>query len=215
MSRITPVDRPIFWLAREAGQIVASGVTPVGAETLTRSSDVISADSENAFLGAVAGQAGGYNPLPDVGEWVEAGIYSYGDDLLIARKPHVRPAGDPTDISLASLYGVYRPGEDVWEWVSGEVVYEGALRSWEGVTYELYRDIGANNFAPPPDNLAHWRIPSGGEIGEWVSGEALTYDPDNPIYRTYEGVTYKLIQNPGINIWPPPTVPALWELVEA
>lgn len=59
---------------------------------------------------------------------------------------------------------------------------------------------------------ALWRCedcePAGGT--EWVSGEQLTYDPDNPIIRTYQGRVYQLRQNPGINIWPPPTVPALW-----
>lgn len=52
--------------------------------------------------------------------------------------------------------------------------------------------------------------PPPAQYTEWVSGEQLTYNPDKPIIRTYQGRKYQLRQNPGINIWPPPTVPALW-----
>lgn len=46
--------------------------------------------------------------------------------------------------------------------------------------------------------------------GEWVSGEQGIQIGDR---RTYQGVIYECRQNPGINIWPPPTVPALWLVI--
>jgi len=45
---------------------------------------------------------------------------------------------------------------------------------------------------------------------EWVSGEQGLQIGDQ---RTYQGVTYVIVGNVGINIWPPPTVPALWQPV--
>lgn len=46
--------------------------------------------------------------------------------------------------------------------------------------------------------------------GEWVSGEQGIVPGDR---RTYQGNVYECVQIPGVNIWPPPTVPALWKLI--
>jgi hypothetical protein len=47
-------------------------------------------------------------------------------------------------------------------------------------------------------------------IGEWVSGEQGLKIGDK---RTYQGITYSVRQALGVNIWAPPTVPALWAKV--
>lgn len=171
MPYIHATDRPLLWAVTQSNAILASGLTEVGGLTITGEDKALVSDAdENAFLGAVAGSAGDYNPLPDVGEWVEAGIYGWRDGLVIVRQSHTR-LHDPDDAGVGALYGIYRPGVDVWEWVAGEVLQVGARRSYEGVVYELYRDIGANNWSPPPQVAAHWRVVVE-TPGEWAAGVA-------------------------------------------
>lgn len=55
-----------------------------------------------------------------------------------------------------------------------------------------------------------WVDESAPQVGAWVSGEQGLKIGD---LRTYQGITYRVRQNPGINSWPPPTVPALFEAV--
>lgn len=54
-----------------------------------------------------------------------------------------------------------------------------------------------------------------GEIAQWVSGEVIVFDPgadiDDRPTRMYEGAIYRLINHPGVNIWPPPTAASIWE----
>lgn len=88
----------------------------------------------------------------------------------MVRQSHTRQH-NPDDPGVGALYGIYRPGVDVWEWVAGEVLQVGARRSYEGVVYELYRDIGANNWSPPPQVAAHWRVVVE-TPGEWAAGVA-------------------------------------------
>jgi LmbE family N-acetylglucosaminyl deacetylase len=84
-----------------------------------------------------------------------------------------------------------RYADKVWKsainanvWVPGSV---GAEALW------------IDEAAPPPP-----------VIGEWVSGEQGLKIGDK---RTYQGVTYSVRQSLGVNIWAPPTVPALWAKV--
>lgn len=209
MPHVIAVDRPLLWAVGDP--VVASGVMETGGLVVT-GLVLYSDPDENALMSALATAGVTAPPLPDVGIELTAGeIYDYSGTLVMVRHDTVRVAGNPLD--QVSEYGIYQPGTDVWEWVAGEVLVEGQRRSWEGVVYELYRDIGANNWFPPPQVPAHWQVVVEPGATEWVSGEPLIYDPENPIRRTYEGNIYELRQNPGINIWPPPTVPALWLLI--
>jgi hypothetical protein len=199
MPYIHATDRPLLWAVTQSNAVLASGLTEVGGLTITGEDKALVSDAdENAFLGAVAGSAGDYNPLPDVGEFVEAGIYGWQGGLVVVRQPHTRQH-NPDDPGVGALYGIYRPGVDVWEWVAGEVLQVGARRSYEGVVYELYRDIGANNWSPPPQVAAHWRVVVE-TPGGWAAGVA--YKVGDVV--TYNGHTWRCDQaHTSIALWYP------------
>jgi len=78
MPYIHATDRPLLWAVTQSNAILASGLTEVGGLTITGEDKALVSDAdENAFLGAVAGRGGDYNPLPDAGEWVEAGAIGF------------------------------------------------------------------------------------------------------------------------------------------
>lgn len=205
--QISATDRVLSWAALRDGAIVVAGVTVPG--DTTASATLRYADDELAFLGEVAGLAGGYNPLPDAGEWVEAGaIYGYAGGLVIVRQSHTRTEHAPEDVP--ALIAVYRAdASEALEWVANEQVQVGTRRLYGGVLYECLQAHMTLSTWTPEVTPALWRVvESEPETGEWVSGEQGVQPGD---LRTYEGVTYRALQSPGINIWPPPTVPAIWE----
>lgn len=212
MPTIYAIDRPLLWAVTQSNAVLASGLTEVGGLTITGEDKALVSDAdENAFLGAVAGRGGDYNPLPDAGEWVEAGaIYGYAGGLVIVRQSHTRTEHAPEDVP--ALFIVWREDAgEVLEWVAREQVHLGTRRVYDGVLYECLQPHVTQEDWTPPVTPALWReVIEQSEPGEWVSGEQGVQPGD---LRTYEGVTYRALQSPGINIWPPPTVPAIWEAV--
>ena len=90
MPNITAIDRALLCAVLDGPQQGAAETTITGEWR-----QLLSATDEPAFLAAVAGKAGSYNPLPDVGEWLEAGaIYGYaggaGYRAPVARPHHLR-----------------------------------------------------------------------------------------------------------------------------
>lgn len=210
MPHIIATERALYWAVGEP--VVAAGLIEVSGALLTGLS-LRSSANENEFLGLVAGKASDYAPLPAVGEWLEAGnIYGYKGGLIIVRQSHNRMHYAPED--TPALFSVYRENvTDALEWVANERVEVGMRRTYGGLVYQCLQAHTAESTGTPVQTLGVlWAvyIEPGPDIPEWVSGEALTYDPVNPAKRTYQGRIYELRQNPGINIWPPPTVPALW-----
>jgi hypothetical protein len=209
MPYVIATERATYWAAGEP--VVASGLTEVGGCTVT-GLPMVSAADENEFLAQTVALAGDYNPLPDDG-WLEAGeIYGYAGGLVIVRQSHTRTEHAPEDVP--ALFSVYREGAaDTLDWVANERVEVGFRRLYGDVLYECIQAHTTQTDWTPPAVPALWKLVQeepGPGLQEWVSGEQLVYDPANPIIRTYQGRKYQLRQNPGINIWPPPTVPALW-----
>ncbi len=207
--QISATDRALSWAALRDGAIVVAGVTVPG--DTTASAELVSAESEPALLGALVSSEVAALPLPDAGEWVEAGtIYGYGGSLVIVRQSHTRTEHAPEDVP--ALISVYRAdASEALEWVANEQVQIGTRRLYGGVLYECLQAHMTLSTWTPEVTPALWRVvESEPETGEWVSGEQGVQPGD---LRTYEGVTYRALQSPGINIWPPPTVPAIWEAV--
>jgi hypothetical protein len=119
---------------------------------------LVSDADENAFLGAVAGSAGDYNPLPDVGEWVEAGaIYGYAGGLVIVRQSHTRTEHAPEDVP--ALIAVYRAdASEALEWVANEQVQIGTRRLYGGVLYECLQAHMTLSTWTPEVTPALWRV---------------------------------------------------------
>ena len=208
MPHIIATDRPTLWAVTTGTETLAAGLMEKGGLTVTGNDKTLVSDvSENAFLGKVAGKAGSYKPLPATGTPLNAGdIYGYGGGLVMVRQSHNRTEHAPADVP--ALFTVYRADAgDTLDWVMGERVEVGTRRTYGGKTWEALQ-AHQTEFSPDIVPALWGEVTS--ETGTWVSGEQGLQVGD---LRTYQGVTYRVVQNPGINIWPPPTVPALWEPV--
>lgn len=162
--------------------------------------------------------------------WVLGGTFAPGDIRSHAGKLW-RMIGGASHTALdanwqpsiaMSLWAETWPSGVIPEWRQPQGAHDaypvGFTVTLNGVFWESL--INANTTEPDTQaGLQYWQEvdangdPVVSETEVWVSGETISFDPQNPARRTYEGVTYQLLQDPGINIWPPPTVPALWEAV--
>lgn len=198
-------DERAMYLAVGA-PIVATGLTEVGAATLTGLPLIADAD-ENAFLGAVSGEAIGdsVTPLPEQGEWREAGtIYAHGDGLVICRQSHALTEHDPADVP--ALFIIYREESGTLDWIAGEQVHVGTRRMFDGAEYECLQAHVTQSDWTPPSVPALWRAvvaPS----AEWQAGTA--YKVGDRV--TYAGLLYECRQSHTAQLgWEPPNVLALW-----
>jgi hypothetical protein len=97
--------------------------------------------------------------LPDEG-WLEVGdVYHYGDQLLIVRQSHNRMHFDPSD--TPALFWVKNttsgPG-GIQEWIVGEQVAVGDLRTYEGITYVCIQAHTTQAGWTPPVVPALWGV---------------------------------------------------------
>lgn len=201
MAHVRATDRSQAWAV--GTPIVASGTLQAGDLLLTGLA-LYADEDENTLLGALATAGVTAPPLPEPGAELERGeIYDYNGTLLMVRKDTVRVPGDPR--LQVSEFGAYREGAEAFEWVAGEIVSVGTQRTYEGVLYELYRDIGANNWSPPPQVAAHWRLAATGEKWpEWVQpyGGSGTYVEGAKV--THKGFHWINVHPaPSLNVWEP------------
>lgn len=134
---------------------------------------------------------------------------TYQGSPFVVLQAHTSQSDWPPTVAVALFKRYIAPGE-VTAWVQpvgahdaypvgARVTYGG--KTWRNVT-------PANVWTPGTGSL--WTHESAPTIGAWVSGEQGLKAGD---LRTYQGTTYRVVQNPGVNIWPPPTVPALFQPV--
>lgn len=153
---------------------------------------------------------------------VKAGDVLYYERNLIEVISDHKTASHWKPNEAHSLYKRYfNPDAEPEPWVqpiSAETAYPLGFRVLH-LDRIWVSQIPANTTVPGSD-VRWWVLAEGQEpipdpnvTPEWVSGEQLTYSAANPIYRMYRGVKYQLRQSPGVNIWAPPTVPALWQVV--
>jgi hypothetical protein len=236
MSFAHAKDSSLRYAVANGNDIVAEGVAQMGDLVATRNVwTMIAEASEVEFLGALAGKVG-FPPLPATGEPVKGGqVYAYNGGHVLARQDHIRTHHAPDDEGMLALFVVWRENADeVLPWLYGEQLEKGALRTHNGKTWRALQNPGVNIWEPGSAGTeALWaeyvEVVPGPTIPNWVSGEALTYvaptnganaaDPTSDwpeaVYRMHNGVKYRLRQNPGVNIWTPPTVPAIWLAIPA
>jgi hypothetical protein len=210
MAFISATDAALLHAAIDNNITLAAGITRVGETTISGYELVSSAD-ELEFLALTVGRAGGYNPLPAMGEPVEAGvIYSYEGSLVIARQSHTRTEHDPADVP--ALFIVWREdADDVLQWIAGEQVHVGTRRIYQDVVYECIQAHVTQSDWTPPAVPALWVVvPDDAEPGEWQPNTAYVIDD----IVTYQGITYRCRQSHTSQVgWEPPNVLALWEPV--
>lgn len=181
MSEIAyPATTKRFVARNTDGSVLHVGVTEPQQVTTTGQPVLDQADDENGLLNLLSGFSDQFPPLPAAGS--EAGltqgeIYDWNGTLVMVRQSHTRTEHDPADVP--ALFLVYRPdASDVLEWVSGEWVYVGTLRTYGGETYScLQAHQTRDGWEPPNDGIINvlWEVytePGGGEA--WVdSGETV------------------------------------------
>lgn len=223
---IVASNRAVLFAALTGNEIIQSGVIELSG-AIAASVTLVAEESENAYLGKLAGKTGA-EPLPARGEKVEAGkIYAYNGGMVMARQDHIRTEHAPEDV--LALFVVYRAdAEALLPWVAGEKVERGIRRTYGGKTWSVIQGHVTQADWTPDKVPALWaeyvEAPPPQTIPDWRSGEALTYvapkngananlptsDWPEAIYRMHKGLKYRLRQNPGANIWEPQTVPAIW-----
>ena len=210
MPHVIAVSRPVLWAVHTGSDIIEAGMTQVGDLTGTGLT-LVSDESENAFLGKVAGAAGGYQALPDAGVWLEAGsIYAYAGGLVIVRQSHTRTEHAPADVP--ALFIVYRENAgDALAWVAGESVLLGTRRLHNGKLYEALQAHVTQADWQPPNVPALWReVVEAPGTPEWAVGVAYKVGDE----VTYQGATYRCLQAHTSQAgWTPVAVPSLWQVV--
>lgn len=207
-TNVNATDRPVWFATESGGQVIHAGmIETTGAigTPLTLNYDT----DEMAYLGKVADKAANYDPLPDSG-WLEAGsIYGYAGGLVIVRQSHNRTIYPPGD--TPALFCVYRPDAGLLEWIAGEPVYVGTLRSYDGVDYECLQQHVTQSDWTPPATASLWQVYTPEPpVGEW--SYPVAYKIDDEV--TYGGHLYRCLQAHTSQAgWTPPVVPALWLLV--
>lgn len=214
MATILPTTRPMLWALEADSSIAYTGITEPGNLTGTAPEYVTHyADSEPEYLAAVAGKAGGYNPLPDGGMVMAGEIYGYDGGLVIVRQSHNRTGHAPGD--APALFSTYRPdAAATLEWIANEPVLVGTQREYDGVVYAALQAHTTQEDWTPDATPALWQVveaePEPGETPAWAAGQTVAIGD----LRTYDGVTYRCIQAHTTQAgWTPPVVPALWEVV--
>jgi len=207
-TKITPKNQPARWITRAPdGTIEHDGETSVGSTTIS-GRELIHGEDEAAFLEAVSAIVpGGYNPLPAMGEPIEAGkIYSHNGEFVIARQGHTRTEHAPADVP--ALFATHRPGQGALEWVENEPVTIGTIRVRDGTEYRCIQTHQTQTGWEPENAPALWElIPNDPVAGEWASGAAYAVDD----VVTYGGTDYRCLQSHTAQVgWEPPNVPALW-----
>ena len=209
--QISATDRVLSWAALRDGAIVVAGVTVPG--DTTASAELVSAESEPALLGALVSSEVNALPLPDVGEWVEAGaIYGYAGGLVIVRQSHTRTEHAPEDVP--ALFIVWREDADeVLEWVAREQVHLGTRRVYDGVLYECLQPHVTESTWTPPATPNLWRVVENEPETPpaWVQPTSA-HDAYNIGDRvTFEGNIYESLID--ANVWSPTAYPQGWQLI--
>lgn len=105
------------------------------------------------------------------------------------------------------------PTEHCAPWIVGETYAAGHLRAYDGVKYLIMQPVNAAEHQPPnmPNGamLAIYKPYQGREGYNWVYGEYC----EAGFTRYDNGVLYRAKSDPGVNIYPPSAVPAIWETV--
>jgi len=157
--RITTTDRPRLYTLLRDGEVVASDVLHAG-DYMATGCDVVSAETENEYLAALAPVCESFPPLPDSGH-LEAGvIYQHGDQVVIVRQPHDRGVYGDDPSAYPTLWLVYREdAADVLEWIANESVERGMRRVYDGVTYRcLQPHVTQSDWTPPATLLTLWAV---------------------------------------------------------
>lgn len=214
MAYIKPITNEARWVIPTHN---VDGITTVGEATGTNNAldaGLIWAEGEAEFLEACQDEIGDYNPIPNVGEWCEAGtLYGYNDGAVICRQSHYRMAYTPEETpALWLFYNPEQPGE-ISDWIVGEQVNVGNLRKYNGTDYQCLQAHVTQVDWTPPQVLGILWVEYNPEppVGEWSYPTAYAVGA----IVTYLSITYRCLQAHTSNVaWTPlATLGVLWATI--
>ncbi len=162
-GEINKPTNPTYFLAysvdgtRHIGITEPNQVTSTGQETLTYD------DDPSAFLDAIKDvETPDLIQLPDApqgteqGEWVDRGVYQWGDLRVVCIQAHNRTIYEPTE--TPALFAIQNLTEN---WIAGEQVAVGDERNYEGTTYKCLQSHTTQTGWEPPNVPALWEVAGG------------------------------------------------------
>jgi hypothetical protein len=198
---------PLFFVAHSPDGTRHIGTTPAGLQTHSGQAEFIDAESEHEVLiqtNLKGLDFTGYNPLPESPTPVKEGLYSYGSELVLCRKPHARGLFSPEETPLLFITHRDRLGAVVW--IEDEAVERGVVRRHKGVRYRCRRKHTTDADSTPDTAGALWRVAA----KAWVVQEEVTVGD----IRRYHRVRYRCIKDHLTRVGKTPsTSPILWEVI--
>ena len=147
MSEINKPLEPTYYLAYGTG-VRHNGITqPDQVTTTGQPSFVHDADAEQFAADVDAAGVADFNPLPEIGEWVEqGGIYTHEGKTLICYQGHNRTHYDPFD--TPALFGKAKESNAPWVQPTGshDAYAIGDRVTHNGKTWES--TVAANVWEP-------------------------------------------------------------------
>jgi len=201
-QEINKPERATYFVAYDStAGVFHAGITLPDQVTTSGQPSLIADPDELAFLEQTDDIPVSYEPLPEVGEQVEQGIYEYEGSLVICRQAHLRTIFEPSE--TPALFAVYRPEnpDAALEWIPGELVYVGTRRQYQGQLYECIQQHQTLTGQTPDILPALWNAVSDEECPQWVqpTGAQDAYDVGDCV--TYEGQEW--ISTTPANVWVP------------
>jgi len=145
--------------------------------------------------------------LPKVGERVEADeLYKYNGQVYRVRKVHNVTVYSPDQIQ--ALFTVYRKETADMEWIEGEKVDIGALRTYKDIVYECIQSHQTQEDWTPDKAATLWKVYVSG-VSEWVqpTGAHDAYNKGDRVL--FDGKTYESLID--VNVWSPAVYPVGWK----
>lgn len=155
MKTHTPTDYPLFYNCYNPETGVRHvGETPVGSVTVTGQPEMISADNMEDLISQSDGvDFTNWREVPERGEYVDKGMYSYNGKLIVCYQAHVRTEHAIEDIP--ALFGMSR--SVLAEWVQPFGAHD-AYQTGDEVMFNgtQYRSVIDANVWSPAVYSAGW-----------------------------------------------------------
>ena len=155
-------------------------------------------------------------PLPSVGTPVVIGeLYKDDGQVYRVRQSHNVTSYDPDDIP--ALFTVYRKEVADMEWVIGEQVDVGTVRTYDGIKYECMQAHQTTLGWEPATTAALWKLWIAPEIIPVWKQPAGAHDAyqigDQVHFPTIDDPVYESLIN--ANVWSPTGYPAGWKQLKS
>jgi hypothetical protein len=201
MSEIKFPQQRTYYVARDtSGNVLHVGYTDPDQVTTSGQPVFASAETESEQLDLLSDFTDRFPELPAEGERLQRGeIYQSGGVLWMVRQDHIRTHHDPAEVLALFL----RHNPNGTEWVSGEQVELGTIRSYNGSKWRAIQSHVTQDDWTPDRVPALWQqiieVPPGPQPWVQPTGAHDAYNIGAIV--TYNGQTWRSTVN--ANVWAP------------